>query len=132
MKGQRSAPEKNWLFVDDETQFRDLKEAGRWIRAHSEAGRRVVCYDTVITYYSKVTIIGLPYSPPVQVLGYVRSHEPDFIVLDTRDASLFPAVKEWIAHGIPDYRAQLVFDTGSTDGSRSEIYRWRHSGRRNS
>jgi len=35
-----------------------------------------------------------------------------------------PMVGEWLAHGIPDPRARLVYDKTSAPGVRVAIYKW--------
>ncbi len=124
--------DENWLFSSNQAEYLDLKQAGRWIKTHSDGSRHIVCHNVVITYYSKAINDGLPYAPLTQTLRYLQARQPDFIVLDSRDETSFPEVKEWIDHGIPDNHAQLVYDTGVKTGNRIEIYRWRHAGRRNS
>jgi 4-amino-4-deoxy-L-arabinose transferase-like glycosyltransferase len=118
-----------YFFTTEQASYADLKKLGSWVRAHSDGPVHIACNSTVLTYYAKATIIELPYASPAEALNYLSVKKPDFIVLDERDASTFPEVKDWLEHGILDSRAELLYDSGTKSSDhRIEVYRWHPSG----
>ena len=49
----------------------------------------------------------------------------DFIVLDSRYVGSLPVLSDWIKQGIPDQRAQLIYEAGADVNNRVAIYRWK-------
>lgn len=117
------ATQFNWLFYSEQANHNTLKDAGLWLVSHGAAGKRVAGVSTVVTYYSKATIIGLPYASSNQTLGYINSQHVDFIILDGWSANDWPEEKEWLQSGIPDNRAEEVFHAGNAE-TRVVIYKW--------
>ena len=113
-----------FLFNCEQQNFSSLKQAGVWLGDHGAAGKRIACASTVITYYSKATIIGLPDASPNQALSYIGSEHIDFVVLDSWSARDRPEEREWLRNGMPDSRATLVYQIGSNDAAQVEVYRW--------
>ena len=48
----------------------------------------------------------------------------DFVVLESQHANAIPTIGQWIAHGIPDKHAHLIYDNGNASGNRVLIYSW--------
>ena len=48
----------------------------------------------------------------------------DFVVLESQYAKAIPTIGQWVAHGIPDKRAHLIYDDGNASGNRVLIYSW--------
>jgi len=114
-----------YFFASEDANYLDVKQAGMWVRTHSPESSRILCNSTVLTYYAKATAIELPYAPSTDALKYVRSKNPDLIVLDQRDSRTFPEVQGWLEHGISDPRAELLYK--SDNGTNLiEIFRWYH------
>lgn len=103
------------------------RDAALWL-AHYEPGpKRIAVRYALIPYYAKGTLIGLPYADPDSTMRYVAAKNVDFIVLESAYPRLLPAIGEWIAHGIPNARARLVYDRTNASGDRVIIYRWQKS-----
>ena len=68
-------------------------------------------------------MVALPYASSVEALAYLTRENVDFIVVDSRYMEYLPELGEWIEHGIPDPRAQLIYQNG-TDSNEIQIYRW--------
>ena len=100
------------------------RDAGLWLADHEPGPKRVAVRHAVIPYYSKGTLIGLPYADSETTLRYLAMENVDFVVLTSDHARVLPTISDWIAHGIPDARARLIYDRTNPEGDRVVIYRW--------
>jgi 4-amino-4-deoxy-L-arabinose transferase-like glycosyltransferase len=101
-----------------------LKEAGLWLKAQRP---RLVCGNTVVSYYARTDTLLFPFSSGATALRYIEKKNPDYIELDYN--SLYaPYQEDWLITGIPDSRAQLVYQSQNGDSGRVVIYRWLGSG----
>jgi 4-amino-4-deoxy-L-arabinose transferase-like glycosyltransferase len=101
-----------------------IKQAGLWLRDHEPEPRRVAAMNSIIPFYSSSTLVQFPYGGPSQTLRYFDSRNVDFIALEGHYSNSFPTIGQWFVHGIPDPRAQLVYDSGGSIENRIEIYHW--------
>lgn len=104
------------------------QEAGIWLRQQAYQSKRIAVRMPVVPYYAKGTLIAFPYADPDTTLRYIAKTNVDFIVLESSDAVIVPTVGEWLANGIPDSRARLVYDKTTATGARVVIYQWRATG----
>jgi Dolichyl-phosphate-mannose-protein mannosyltransferase len=103
------------------------RDAGIWLAQQRSNSKRIAVRLPVVTYYAKAASIAFPYAGPDATLRYLAKQNVDFIVLESAEAPVIPTIGEWIAHGIPDPRAQLVYDRTTAPGVRVVIYEWRHT-----
>jgi 4-amino-4-deoxy-L-arabinose transferase-like glycosyltransferase len=103
------------------------RDAGVWLRQQPNPSKRIAVRLPVVAYYAKGTLIAFPYADPETTLRYIAKTRVDFIVLEGSDASNVPTAGEWIAHGIPDPRARLVYDKTTGTNARVVIYEWRET-----
>jgi 4-amino-4-deoxy-L-arabinose transferase-like glycosyltransferase len=120
LRGTRS----NGLFDTEQSTYAYVKQACLWLKDVGPGSKRIACVATIPTYYAKGTVVGLPYAESSQTLRYLDSRNVDFIVLDSHYVSNFPVLSDWIKHGIPDQRAQLIYEAGADVNNRVAIYRW--------
>jgi hypothetical protein len=121
--GTRSLSE----FTIEQADHLGIKQAGLWLRNQKPEAKRVAAMNSVVPYYSSSTLVQFPYARPAQALRYFDSRNVDFIVLEGSYSNSFPTVAEWLTHGIPDPRAQLLYDSGGPLKSRIEICRWQRT-----
>ena len=105
-----------------------IKQAGLWLRDQKPQAKRIAAMDSVVPYYSSSILVQFPYARPAQTLRYFDSRNVDFIVLEGAYSSSFPTIGEWFNQGIPDPRAELLYDSGGPLKTRIEIYRWQRTG----
>ena len=117
--------QKEGLFVQQRSSAAlAARDAALWL-AHYEPGpKRIAVRHAMIPYYAKGTLIGLPYGDPEATMRYVAAKNVDFIVLESAYPRLLPTIGKWIADGIPDARARLIYDRTNASGDRVVIYRW--------
>jgi 4-amino-4-deoxy-L-arabinose transferase-like glycosyltransferase len=101
-----------------------IKKAGLWLRNQKPEAKRVAAMDSVVPYYSSSILVQFPYAEPSPTLRYIETKNVDFVVLDGHFSKAYKTIAEWMAQGIPDSRAQLVYDSGGPMDDRIEIYRW--------
>ena len=114
----------NFLFSIEQSRYAYVKQACLWLKEFSPGPKRIACVGVIPTYYAEGTLISLPYADTAQALQYVDSMNVDFIVLDSHWVGHFPELSDWMKHGIPDNRAQLIHAAGIDADNRIAIYRW--------
>jgi hypothetical protein len=95
-----------------------LKDVGTWLDHYRPGPKRVMTTHAEIAYYSKGTLLLLPYAESSDVLRYVHLKRPDFIIIET-DGTVAPYLRQWSDQGIPDQAATLIY---RADGF--TIYEW--------
>ncbi len=108
----------------EQSRFAYVKQACLWLKDYSPGPKRIACVGAIPTYYAQGTLIALPYAGSDQALRYLDSKNVDFIVLDSHYVSNFPELSEWMKHGIPDNRVQLIHEAGIDAYNRVAVYRW--------
>jgi len=100
------------------------RDAGLWLAKQEPKSKRIAVRLAVVPYYAKGTLIAFPYGDPEATLRHFARKKVDFIVLESAEVLSVPTVGQWLAHGIPDPRARLVYDKTSAGGVRVAIYKW--------
>jgi len=117
--------QKESLFVAEHSSTAlAVRDAALWLADYQPGPKRIAVRYAVIPYYAKGTLIGLPYGDPDATMRYIAAKNVDFIVLESEYPRQLPTIGEWIAHGIPDAHARLVYDQTNASGDRVVIYRW--------
>jgi len=101
-----------------------VKKAALWLKNQKPEAKRVAAMNSVVPYYSSSIMVQFPYADPSPTLLYLNSKNVDYVVLDGHFSKSYGTVRDWLARGIPDARAQLVYDSGGSLENRVEIYRW--------
>jgi 4-amino-4-deoxy-L-arabinose transferase-like glycosyltransferase len=102
-----------------------IKNIGQTIRNFQVKDALVMDATPAIGYYAGAADWPLPYCDSETALRYIEKKSPDFIVLQSGNAEVFPYVKDWLEKGIPDKRAQLVFQASRPGGEIAQVYRRR-------
>lgn len=100
-----------------------VKNVGQTIRNFKVDRALVMDSNPAVGYYAGASDWPLPYCDNQTALRYIAKKQPNFIVLQSKDAELFPYAKDWLQNGIPDPRTQLVSQSVSPDGRIAQIYR---------
>jgi hypothetical protein len=109
------------------SEFRPLKEAGLWLRTHPYQPKHIFA-SAVVAYYSGGSQFLLPYGDSPLALRYIQKKNPDYIVIEPSAARIAPYLRDWLSGGIPDARAELVYEGGNAAVGRIRIFRWIPSG----
>ena len=99
--------------------------AGQWLAAHDPPRSRIFSASDQSVFYAHGTWIQAPWAPrAAAALRYVERTRPDYLILDREQSEERPYLREWIDHGIPDGRAQLVHVFGAGRAPEVAVYRW--------
>jgi hypothetical protein len=82
--------------------------------------------NPIAAFYSGKTLISFPYCDSGVALKYIEKKSVGILILRQNNASR-PYLRDWIAHGIPDQRAELINSWSDEHGGAIKVYRW-HSG----
>jgi hypothetical protein len=107
--------------------FVPAKQAGLWLGSLQAGRKAVATFDSRIAFYSDAVFVQIPDADPATALRYLASKNPDFIYVDNIYLKSNPIVEEWLAHGIPDGAAQLIYQTKRETKEGDDIiriYRW--------
>jgi hypothetical protein len=79
--------------------------------------------NTVVSYYADTDTLLFPVTSGALALRYIEKKNPDFLELDYNSTEA-PYKEEWLMNGIPDIRAQLIYESQNKDSGKVLIYRW--------
>jgi 4-amino-4-deoxy-L-arabinose transferase-like glycosyltransferase len=113
-----------------ENEFREQmltehKQAGEWLAKYSPGSKWIMDTSLVPTYYAGGGLMYLPFASSDPALRYIAKKKPDFIVLLEDTKLSRPYLAKWFDEGIPDKRAELIYDVGDSHHVRIKIYRWK-------
>ena len=121
----------SWGFTLFDYRSSPVKEAGKWLAAFTSGPKTVMDGSGNLTFHAGASFLSFPYSDSALALKYIDEKKVDFIVL--RDGWLgwlppVPYAKDWLENGIPDRRAQLIYNerTPARGPARGRIliYKW--------
>jgi hypothetical protein len=98
---------------------RPLKEVGIWLARYRPGAQRVMTIHAQVPYYSRGTLLMMPYAEGSLVLQYIHLKQPNFIVLVEEDGLIAPYLKQCLDEGIPDRSATLIYRASGV-----AVYEW--------
>jgi hypothetical protein len=119
-RGVRTISEFAW----SEPPYLPVKTAGLWLKGYQPGPKSIMADACAFPYYAGGTQILFPVASAGLVLRYIEHKSPDFIVMYNHERWASPAIASWFDTGIPDPRAQLVYDNGLTGEVAIRIYKW--------
>jgi hypothetical protein len=119
MKGVRALYE----FTEGSPAHRSASDAGLWIR--QQQSRRVKIMDTSppLSFHADADYVHFPFCSSTLAIQFIAANKVDYIVLRHGEKSV-PYYDDWLTHGIPDPRAQLVHPSSGDSPSEIVIFRW--------
>ena len=115
------------LFTDSAAPTRVDTRIGSWI-AHQQK-RRVKIMDLSIplAYHADAEFTYFPYCKGDLALRYLDAAQVDYVIL-RRGKTFTQYYEQWLAHGIPDNRAEFVPLPSSPGSDKFTVYRWHRGG----
>ncbi|HEY0797982.1 MAG TPA: hypothetical protein VGD50_02475, partial [Candidatus Baltobacteraceae bacterium] len=102
-----------------------MRKAGAYIAgASAHQAPLVMSVTMLVPYYAGATAEPLPYSSSATALAYLNAKAPRYVVLESSSAASRPYLADWLAHGIPDPRARLVYRASSEREGDIIVYSW--------
>ena len=106
----------------------DIKEVGVWIGHQQDRRVKIMDLGTPVAFYADAAYVHFPYASAADTIRFLDSAGVDYIVL-RRGSTFTDYYNDWLNHGIPNPRAQLVYT--SSGASPFIVIRWRKSDDRN-
>jgi len=101
------------------------KLAGEWLAKYSSGPKWVMDESLIPAYYAGAALMYLPFATSDVALRYISEKKPDFIVLLEYRKRSRPYLAQWFDDGIPDQRAELIYDQVVPHREGVKIYRWK-------
>jgi 4-amino-4-deoxy-L-arabinose transferase-like glycosyltransferase len=102
----------------------ERKVAGQWLAEHSTGPQWIMSQSMIPAYYAGGKFMFLPFASSDIALRYISKKKPDLLVLLEYEKKSRPYLAQWFDEGIPDPRAELIYDEGDSHHERIKIYRW--------
>jgi 4-amino-4-deoxy-L-arabinose transferase-like glycosyltransferase len=116
-----------WEFAQGSPSTQIVKDVGQWIRQQQNRQVKIMDLSTPLAYHADAQYVHFPYCSGGSALRFLDSANVDYIVL-RRGALAYgdetPYSEDWLAHGIPDARAQLVYRSSGEHGGEFQVFRW--------
>jgi 4-amino-4-deoxy-L-arabinose transferase-like glycosyltransferase len=112
-----------WEFTNESDSDLPVKAAGLWLNQYDHGKKRVASWDSRISWYGDAAYLQFPNADPARTLQYFDTQKPQFICLTNHYPKPDPTMDDWLAHGIPDNRAHLIY-SGGNQIEKITIYRW--------
>ena len=101
------------------------RSAGEWLGTHSVAHERAFGVSDQSVYYAGDDWVMAPWAPDTAAaMRYIERTHPRYLILDREQGNERPYLLQWLAHGIPDARAHLLYEKSDAKGALVGIYRW--------
>lgn len=114
-------------FGDSAPPYRIDREVGLWIKGQQAGPARIMDLSLPLSYHAGAQqLVYFPYCTSDLALRYLDAEKVDYIIL--RRAEKFTKYYEdWLTHGIPDDRAEVLQLPSVAAASKFVIYRWHGS-----
>ncbi len=111
------------LFVDSAPPTRVDRDVGLWIGRQQGHPVRIVDLSIPLAFHGDAQFTYFPYCTGDAALRYLEAAQVDYVVL-RRDEKFTKYYQDWLTHGIPDHRAELVQLSAVPGADKFVVYRW--------
>ncbi len=111
------------LFVDSAPPTLVDKEVGLWIGRQQDHAVRIIDLSIPLAFHADAQFTYFPYCTGDAALRYLEATQVDYVIL-RRDERFTKYYQEWLTHGIPDHRAELVQLSSVPGADKFVVYRW--------
>jgi 4-amino-4-deoxy-L-arabinose transferase-like glycosyltransferase len=112
-----------YVFVDSARPSRIDKEVGLWIGRQQNRPVRIMDLSIPLAYHAGAQFTYFPYCTGDLALRYLDAAQVDYVVL--RQGEKFTQYyEEWLTHGIPDHRAELLNMSSVAGAGKFVVFRW--------
>ena len=116
---------QDYIFKDGSPSSRVEKEVGLWI-GQQQKQARIIDLSIPLTFHADAQWVRFPYCSGDLALRFLDAAQVDYIVL-RREETFTQYYKNWLEHGIPDQRAELLHLPPDAD-AQFVVYRWHRAG----
>jgi hypothetical protein len=112
------------LFTDSAAPTRIDKEVGVWLGHQQNHPVKIIDLSIPLAFHAGAQFTYFPYCDDDMALRYLDAAQVDYVVL-RRGEKFTKYYQDWVEHGIPDERAELVDISPLAGADQFRIYRWR-------
>ncbi len=112
-----------FVFREGSPESLGTKEAGVWIRQQQAGRTKVMDVLDTVAFHADAEYVHFPSCTAGLALQYIEKEKVDYVVF-RRGFDQPKYYKDWLASGIPDTRAQLVYATADGDPNGILVFRW--------
>lgn len=112
-----------YVFVDSALPTRVDKEVGLWIGRQQSRPVRIMDLSIPLAYHAGAQFTYFPYCTGELALRYLDAAQVNYVVL-RREEKFTQYYEDWLAHGIPDHRAELVQLSSVAGSDKFVVFRW--------
>jgi 4-amino-4-deoxy-L-arabinose transferase-like glycosyltransferase len=111
------------VFSDSELPSRVDKQVGLWIGRQQNGSVRIIDLSIPLAYHAGAQFSYFPYCTGDLALRYLDTAQIDYVVL-RRGEKFTQYYDDWLRHGIPDHRAELLPLSSVAGAEKFMIFRW--------
>jgi 4-amino-4-deoxy-L-arabinose transferase-like glycosyltransferase len=112
-----------YLFTDSAPSTRVDKEVGLWVGRQQNHPVKIMDVSIPLAYHAGAQFTYFPYCTGDLALRYLDAAHVDYVIL-RRSERFTQYYEDWLEHGIPDRRAELVQLPSITGVDKFTLYRW--------
>lgn len=112
-----------YIFTDSAAPTRVDKKVGSWIEHQQNRPVKIMDLSIPLAYHAGAQFTYFPYCNGDLALRYLDAAQVDYVIL-RRGEKFTQYYEEWLAHGIPDNRAELVPLPSLSGSDKFAVYRW--------
>jgi len=102
-----------------------VKQMGSWIREQGNHPATIMDLSTPLAFYAGANWVHFPYCDGSLALRFLDAAKVDYVVL-RQSEKYTPYYQDWVTHGIPDPRAEPIYQRTDSEGTRITLVRWHH------
>jgi hypothetical protein len=121
--GTVSPVRRIYVFLDSARPTRVDKAVGEWIARQQNNPVRIMDLSIPLAFHADAQFSYFPYCTSDSALRYLDAAGVDYVVL-RRGEKFTKYYEEWLNHGIPDHRAELLRLPALTGVDKFVIFRW--------
>jgi hypothetical protein len=113
-----------YVFADSALPSRVDKEVGWWIGRQQDHSVKIMDLSIPLAYHASAQFTYFPYCTGDLALRYLDAAQVDYVIL-RRGEKFTQYYEEWLTHGIPDDRAELLQLPSVPGADKFVVFRWR-------
>jgi 4-amino-4-deoxy-L-arabinose transferase-like glycosyltransferase len=114
-------------FTSNSPSSRLEKEVGLWIGHQQSRSVRIMDLSLPLTFHADAQWAHFPYCDGETAIRFLDAAQVDYVVL-RREGKWKQYYEDWLTHGIPDPRAELLRLPPADDHGEFVVYRWHRRG----
>jgi 4-amino-4-deoxy-L-arabinose transferase-like glycosyltransferase len=116
-----------WDFAAFGSESKVFIEMGAWLKNAGPEAKTVMDTTQSIAFHADASFVPFPECASAVALRYLDKKGVNFIVLRTAPVKGRRYLQDWLQHGIPDRRAELVYSRETAMFGKVLIYKWKPS-----